>query len=241
VVGSNVSVDTSGVYVVRVACDGTLTHDEEAGHGLRLSTSIAPLPGGRALLLGGQTAFDPIDNDDTRLLSLGPPVTELAAYDLWSDAVGATRIAASPDGALVAVPNNSMFSSLSGTVKLFSVAGDVVTELDTATGLQTPSELLFSPDGSLLLVSDWEADAVHVFDVSGDTLEPGDAVSGVGLAEHLAMVSRGASAGLVLAAATNAVGNIQLLQISAGAVTRVGQLDLGDGIDDIPWTLAVQP
>ena len=55
------------------------------------------------------------------------------------------------------------------------------------------------------------------------------------------MVSRGASAGRGLAAAPNAVGNIQLLQISAGAVTRVGQLDLGDGIDDIPWTLAVQP
>ncbi len=241
VVGSNVTEDTSGVYVVTVKCDGTVTHDAGAAHGLRLSTSLAPLGDGRAVLLGGQAAFDPIDNDDTRLLQLGPPVTEVAAFDLWGDAVGATRIAASPDGALVAVPNNSMFSALAGTVKLFSVAGDVVAELDDATGMETPSEALFSPSGELLLVSDWEADAVHLFDVRADTLAPVGQVSGVGLAEALAVVARGAHAGLVLAAATNAVGNVQLLQISGTAVDDLGQVDLGDGVEDIPWAIAVQP
>ena len=106
-----------------------------------------------------------------------------------------------------------------------------------ATGLMAASESLFSPDGDVLLVSDWDADLVWVFDVSADTLVAAGSVPGIGLAEHMTMVARGASRGLVLVAAVNATGNVQKLQITNQTVTDIDQLDLVES----PYTITVQP
>jgi hypothetical protein len=134
VTGSNVN-ETSGISTIHVDCEGLLTVDDAAYFPLRLAESTAFLPGDtRALVLGGQTVFEPVDPNDVRLLERqGAGFREVGGFDLFHDFVGAGRIAVSPDGRLGALPNNSAFSEEGGQMMLVEIDGDAVREVERVT------------------------------------------------------------------------------------------------------------
>lgn len=246
VVGSNVTEDTSGISVIGVGCDGSLDVVEEAFFGLRLAESIAFLPGEqRAVLLGGQAVFDPVDDNDVRLLGVSADgFTQLGAFDLFGDFIDALRIAVSPDGTKLLIPNGSPFSAESQLVLVADIDGDVITESHRVPDLEDAREALFSPDGQTGLVTLFSANRVMVLADEGSGLKVVDEITGIGLAEQMALISRGALSGTVLVTSvdTSGTSNIARLRVTgAGLVEDEGQLDLPEGLESLPRAVAVQP
>lgn len=249
ITGSNVN-ETSGISTVRVDCDGGLTVDEAAFFNLRLSDSTAFLPGQqRALVLGGQAVFDPIDDRDVRLLervgdAAGEGFREVGAFDLYHDFVGAGRIAVSPDARLGAIPNNSAFSEEGGQVMIVAIEGDVVTEVERVTEVEDPGEALFSLDGQTLIVSQVEPGLLTVLRIEGGRVADRGAVRGIGLADQMARVERGPLADTLLIPSIDPNGgpNISMVRVTGpGMVVDLGETPLGDGIEQIVTPIAVQP
>jgi hypothetical protein len=249
VTGSNVN-ETSGISTVRVDCDGGLTVDEAAFFNLRLSDSAAFLPGQqRALVLGGQAVFDPIDDRDVRLLervgdAAGEGFREVGAFDLYHDFVGAGRIAVSPDGRLGAIPNNSVFSEEGGQVMIVAIEGDVVTEVERVLEVEDPGEALFSLDGQTLVVSQVEPGRLTVLRIEDGRVADRGSVRGIGLADQMARVERGPLADTLLIPSIDPNGgpNISMVRITGpGMVVDLGETPLGDGIEQIVTPIAVQP
>ncbi len=249
VTGSNVN-ETSGISTVGVDCDGGLTVDEAAFFNLRLADSTAFLPGqDRALVLGGQAVFDPIDARDVRLLERvkdadGPGFREVGAFDLYRDFVGAGRIAVSPDGRLGAIPNNSAFSEEGGQVMLVGIEGDVVRDEERILEVEDPGEALFSLDGRTLVVSQVEPGVLTVLRIEEGRVADRGAVRGIGLADQMARVERGPLADTLLIPSIDPDGgpNITMVRITGpGVVEDRGETALGDGIEQIVTPIAVQP
>lgn len=241
VVGSNVD-GSSGVSVVRVACDGALDVVTEAFFPLRLSESLAFLPGEqRAVLLGGQTVFEPIDDDDVRLLQRsGEGFTEVGAFDLYGDFIDALRIAVSPDGGTLLIPNGSPFSNEGSQVLVATLDGDSITESHRIQGMDDAREALFSADGQTALVTLLEPGKVVVLSDQGAGLAVANEIAGVGLAEHMAQVERGQLAGTVLVTSVGQHGELTTLGITGpGVVEERDVLDLGAGGENLPGALAV--
>ncbi|MBI5493475.1 MAG: hypothetical protein HY904_00525 [Deltaproteobacteria bacterium] len=245
-VGSNVA-ETAGLSTVDLGCDGALTVLEGAFFNIRLAESLVLLPGGtQAILLGGQAAFDPVDNDDTRLLALVPGggFTSVAAFDLWSDFLDVGRIGLSPAGDLLVVPNSSPFSSEGGQVRIFTVTGDSIASAQVPQDVPSAREVLFSPDGLTVLISRDENNRVAVFRRDGNQLTPTTEVTGIGLASQMAMVTRGLDSGRVVVPSVDPSGgpNLAVFRVTGpGAALYEGQLELGSGSDQIPEAVAVQP
>lgn len=245
-VGADVTEQTSGVDVIRIGCDGALTLVDGAFFGLRLSYSLAFLPGEeRAVLLGGQAVFEPEDDNDVRLLErAGEGFEQVGAFDLYGDHIDALRIAVSPDGRTLLVPNGSVFSSESAQVLVATIEGDVVSESHRVLDLEDAREALFSPDGQTALVTLFGRNRVMVLADEGAGLEVVGEVVGIGLAEQMALISRGALSGTVLVNSVDTDGrsNVARIFISGkGTVEDQGQLTLPEGLENIPRTLAVQP
>jgi hypothetical protein len=244
-VGSNVN-ETSGVSVVHIACDGTLTVDAAGFLNIRLTESIAVLPGEQsAVLLGGQAVFDPKDPNDIRMLGrVGDAWEEVAAFDVFQDFVNTGRIAASPDGTRVLVPNASVFSEEEGDVSVLGIGDETLSEDDRITTLSAVSEALFAPDGLTALVSRPEVNRVAILTDTGAGLEVTGEVKGLGLADQMALIARGSSEGLVLIPSVDVDGaaNVAALLIEGpGLVSDLGQVELGGGSDEIPDAIAVMP
>jgi hypothetical protein len=245
VVGTNVDT-TVGVFAVQLGCEGELTLDVEAFFALRLASSLAFLPGEqRAVLLGGQAVFEPVDPDDLRLLERsGRGWRQVAAFDLWGDFIDAERIAVSPDGRTLLVPNGSAFSDEGQQVMVASIDGDVLSEVRRIPNADDAREALFSPDGSTALVTLLEPGQLMVLADRGAGFVETGRVRGIGVPEQLAMVRRGSLAGRVLAPSVDPGGspNVAQLQFEGqGMVRDLGQLDLGPGFEEIPGAIAVEP
>lgn len=243
VTGFNSTAD-SGISTVHIGCDGRLGLDDGAFFDIRLSNSMAFLPGrSRAVLLGGQAVFPPVDNDDTRLLER--TVTgwrSVATFDLWSDFVDAGRIAVSPDGRLLAVPNASAASNESQQLMIASITGDTIVQTQRIRMLGDPAEAMFSRDGRTLLVTQAQPGRVAVFTVSGTSVTASTPVAGIGLAVQMAPIERGMLDGLVLIPSVdpNAPPNVAMVRIDGpGRVSDHGQLTLGTGGPQIPGAIAV--
>jgi hypothetical protein len=244
-VGLNVA-ETSGVSTVLVGCDGSLAVLAPAFLNLRLATSLVLVPGtDRAVLLGGQTVFEPIDDDDLRLLRrTGTTFSEVGAFDIWQDFFTTGRMALTPDGATLLVPNNSMFSDETSQVLVVAVGETTLTETQRVTELPGASEVIISPDGTTALVSQLDEDRVRVLGISGGQVTLGAAITGIGLADQMAMVSRGSLAGLVLVSSVDPSGEPNLARLrftGPGTVENLGQTDLGAGVQNIPGALAITP
>ena len=245
VINADVDAATAGVSVLTLGCDGQLAVDDDARLGLRLSSSLAFLPGDRALLLGGQvTGFEPRDEFDLRLLSLTGAPTQIGAFDVVTDFVDATRIAAARTGSFAVIPNSSAFSAEAGDVVVVDIVGDVVSERGRAPGFVNASEAVIAPDLSVAAVSVWEDDSVLIFDVTGagaPTLIT--RLGNLGLAEQMAMLERGAHAGRVFVPIVSPAGGSFVVAVDVGAGTgiRGAEFLLGDAIADIPVAVAVQP
>lgn len=243
VVGLNVN-ETSGVSVVHIGCDGALSVDTSGFCNVRLAESIAALPGEQtAVLLGGQTVFAPKDPDDVRLLGRnGDAWVEIGAFDVFKDFVNTGRIAASPDGSRVLVPNSSAFSFEEGDISVLAIGDGVLTEVDRITTLSAVSEALFSPDGLTALISRPEVNRVAILSDLGSGLAVTGEIKGIGLADQMALVDRGSSEGLVLIPSVDVNGgpNVAVLRIDGvGVVTDLGQVELGTGSEAIPDAIAV--
>lgn len=237
---------TGGIHTVRIACDGTLS--STVSHmPLRLASSLDFLPGDRALLLGGQATFDPasIDHDDTRLLAReGDTWREVAAFDLWSDFTDVPRLSTSPDGAYAIVPNGSPFSEEGNQLMLVRIEGDNLSEAQRLTELTGVREAFFSTDGQTAFATLFEPGQLVVYSFAGGTLTETQRISGIGLADQTAVVRRGPFTDRVLIVSTDASGvsNVASVQIDGpGSASYLGQVDFGDGMDQIPGPIAVVP
>lgn len=243
IVGLNVN-ETSGVSVVHIDCAGKLTVEGSGFLNIRLAESIAVLPGEQtAVLLGGQTVFDPKDPSDIRLLGrVGDAWTEVGSFDIFQDFVNTGRIAASPDGTRVLVPNSSAFSFEEGDVSILAIGDEVLTEEDRITTLSAVSEALFSTDGLTALISRPEVNRVAILSDLGTGLSVTGEIKGVGLADQMVLIERGTNEGLVLIPSVDSNGgpNLAVLRIEdVGLVTDLGQIELGSGSLNIPDAIAV--
>jgi hypothetical protein len=139
------------------------------------------------------------------------------------------------------IPNFSISGDPdSGDVVLVDIVGDTVSERGRVEGLETPSEVVISPDNSVAAVSDWENDAVVIVDVVGAPSVV-TTISGVGLAEQMALVRSGAFAGRVFVPEVRAAGGsfITTIDLGDGVGTRGVSYRLND--DDIPVGIAISP
>lgn len=245
-IGSN-STATGGVSTVYLGCDGQLTLDAASFYSLRLADSLAFLPGEqRAVILGGQAVFDPVDVYDVRLLDrAGGRLTEVQTFDLWMDFTDTIRIAVSPDGQTLLMPNGSPFSNEGGQVLVARISGNTVTEVDRLMGMDDAREVVFSPDGQTALVSLLQPGRVVVLADPGSGWQEVDRIAGIGLPEQMAMVTRGSLSGLVLVPSVDssaAGSNIAQLRITgAGTVSDLGQLNLAGGNENIPGAIGLAP
>lgn len=237
---------TSGVYTLHLDCDGRLTQDTAAFYNLRLMSSMA-FAGApdRAVVLGGQAVFAPIDNDDLRIFQrTNGRWTQTAAFDLWSDGIDASRIAVSPDGRTLIVPNGSPFSTQGGTVMVADVSPTAISGPRLLPNMDDAREAIFSPDGRTALVTLLQPGRVVVLADRGAGFVEVSRVAGIGLAEQIAMVSRGTLSGrVILPSVDSAAGpNVASLEITGpGMVRDLGQVNLGMASEDIPGAVAVTP
>ncbi|MCB9539305.1 MAG: hypothetical protein H6704_24075 [Myxococcales bacterium] len=238
--------EDSGVYTVGIGCDGALK-PEPPHFSLRLSDSFALVPGmpDRAVLLGGQTAFEPFDDFDLRLLARGPQGwRQVGQADLWGDFVDSAGIGIAGDGRTVLIPNGSPFSEEGGQLMVAKIEGDTLVEVTRLTGLGDLRQVRFAPDGETALVSRLEDGIVSVVADTEDGWQVVDDIGGVGLAEHLAIVQRGAQAGLVFAPSVSPADGPQLVTLQVegpGVVRHVRTMLLGEGSPQIPGPAAVAP
>ena len=245
VVGSDVAA-TSGVSVVAIDPDGTLRVKPELFLNIRLAQSMAFLPDQRAaVLLGGQAVFEPIDDDDLRWLerSDSDGWSGTASFDIWSDHVDCGRIALSPDGATLLVPNGSPFSTEGARVLVANVTDRAVTVDRWITAAEDAREAVFLPNGETALVSLFEPGQVVVLTDRGTGWENVAQVGGIGLADQMAVVTRGDLTGTVLLPSIDPSGgpNVAMLRVTGPSeVTDLGQLELGSGSVNIPETIAIQ-
>lgn len=237
--------DDSGVYTVAIGCGATL--DPLAEHlSLRLADTLALLPGDpdRAVLIGGQTAFAPFDDDDTRLVERRADGgwREVAAFDLWGDFVDTFGIAIAPDGRTALVPNGSPISEEGGQVMVVGIEGGALVEQQRIADMDDARAAWFHHEGTGL-VTRLEPGRVSIL-VEGDE---GYAVVDelrYGLPEDLAMVQRGALDGLVVLPAVSATTGSQMVTLwvdGAGAVEEIAVLPLAEGGVNIPGAIAIAP
>ncbi len=247
---SNTGSDKAGLASVNVGCDGELTHDEGAFLEYPLSQSMAVLPGDqRAVYLGGGVDFfEPMDPNETRILARsGRGWTEIAAFNLFDgDSVDALRIALSPDGQTLIIPNGSAFSAFGSTISIVNVNFSAATlqPATTIMDVDDAREAIFSPDGATALVSQFSTNRVQVLGNPGGGWQITDTVTGIGLAEQIAMIRRGSLAGRAYLPSIDASGplNIAILQVTGpGQVQNLGQYDLPPGSPNAPTGIAIVP
>ena len=237
--------EEAGVFTVRVGCGGRLRSEEE--HlGMRLSGALALLPDDpeRALLLGGQAVFDPVDDDDLRLLRwAGGGWVQEAAFDLWGDFVDCAGIAISPDGQDLLIPNGSPFSTEGGELMVARLEGNQLRELQRLEGMEDARQVRFAPQGTALLTLG-EPGRLVVLSREDDRWRERDRIAGVGLAEQLALVHQGVGRGLILAPAIDPREGPRLVILREQALAEVELLrvfPLGSGPVNIPGAIGIAP
>ena len=249
VTGSNVA-ETSGVSIVTLDCDqgeaGQMTVLPDAFLNIRLTDSMAILPTkDRAVLLGGQAVFEPVDENDLRLLAWeAPGWREVSAFDIYGDFIDADKIALSPDGAQLLVPNGSPFSEEGAQVAVVAVEGELLTESQRLREMPDARGAAYLPDGTGALVTLGEPGRVRVLRRRNQQMEVLDTELRVGLAKQLAVIHRGPLRGVVLAPAIDPRDGPQLVVLRTDGpdhVTISQRLPLGAGAVNIPDAVAVVP
>jgi hypothetical protein len=103
---------------------------------------------------------------------------------------------------------------------------------------------MYSVDGATVLVSLLESGALAVLTDRGQGLVEVARVRGIGLAEQMVQVERGALTGLVLAPSVDPNGgpNVARVRIEGpGSARSLGQTELGNGSEVIPGPIGLQP
>jgi hypothetical protein len=105
-------------------------------------------------------------------------------------------------------------------------------------------EALFSTDGRTALVTLFEPGQIAILSDLGSGFVEVDRISGVGLAENMAHLTRGALQDHVFVTSVDGSGepNIAIVRITGpGAAAIAGMMNLGSGSENIPVGIAVQP
>ncbi len=235
----------SGVYTVALDCAAGL-HPLAAHYGLRLADTLAIFPDDpdRALLIGGQTAFAPFDDDDTRLLVRRPDGgwAEQAAFDLWGDFVDTAGLAIAPDGRDALVPNGSPLSEEGGQVMVVDIDGDQLADRRRIEGMDDARAAWFHHGGTAL-VTRLEPGRVSILRREDGAYAVIDELR-YGLPEDLALVQRGALDGVVVLPAISPATGSQIVTLQVhgdGIIDEIDVLPLPEGGDNIPGSVAVAP
>lgn len=240
---SDVNEDTAGIYTLHLACDGTLTVDD-THFGLRLTRAMAVLPNDpdRAILLGGQAVFDPVDDDDVRLLERTDDGWEqVGAFDIYGDVVSASGIAVSAAGVAL-VPNSLPFSDEGGQVAVLEIDGDQVTEVARLENLPEAELVRIAPDGQTGLLLRPAEDQLTVLSGAAGW-QVADEIT-VGLAVDLGMVRQGSASGIALVPSVLAAGGsrVAVFRVTGpGRVEEIDRVELGRGAAQIPGPIGVRP
>ena len=119
VINSN-SDELSGVYSLRLNCDGSFSLADDFYH-LRLVQGYkrAHTSSNQAFVFGGQALFEPIDLIDVRWLSseeneYGASWTEISSLDVYEGFIDAINIGVSPFDDWLTVVNGSPFTEEGG-------------------------------------------------------------------------------------------------------------------------------
>ncbi|MFN3201296.1 MAG: hypothetical protein ACE366_23045 [Bradymonadia bacterium] len=245
--GNNQAQD-SGIAAVQVACDGTLEEDRNAFFDVVLSNSMVKVPGTElAILQGGQAAFEPfVDDNDLRLLTRqGRGWREIGAFDIFGDFVSHTRMAISPNGGTLLVPNSSPFSEEGNQVAVVDFDGEMLVETERLMGINEAGEALFSSDGETALITLFQPGQVVVLaENPAGVMVEAYRIGGIGLADQMTSITRGALTDTVYLSSVdpNDPPNIAILRIDGpGDVGEIGEVSLGEGSLNIPGPIAIAP
>jgi hypothetical protein len=234
-----------GVYTVAIDCDGSL-RDLGLTVPAKLPAALLPLAGGDALLVAND-ALDSAENRDAHLLHMGDAPTVTASVDAFPDDEAIVSSAAlTADGRYLLIADNSEFSGVDNRIAVVEVADGSLTSRQVVTPFEDPYSLLASPFGDAALAVSGYGDAIFALDYNpgdaqpfalrgelayqgGKPMLPGDAV----------LIARGALTGLVLVAE---VDGVRLARFEdGGAVTDLGVMSLGDGLEFLPGAIGVAP
>jgi len=236
--------EDSGVYTVDVACDGTLSIVED--HlSLRLVQGLRFIPGRphTAVLVGGQAVFEPVDDDDIRLIRWeADGWRQIGAFDVFHDFIDAGAIGVSGDGRVALVPNGAAFSEEGGQLSVLAIDGDRLSEVQRLTGLRDARQARFAPDGVTALLTRFEPGRVTVLHaIEGEVRQIEELV--VPLADHVAFVWGGPDEGRAVLPSVHPVNGSQVIVLRVtepGRVVLEQTLPLGPGPRRIPGPVGVQ-
>lgn len=237
--------ESTGIFTVELAEDGKITV-LDSPYSVRQASALALLPGTgqRAVLVGGQVSYDPVDPRDLRILDWKHGQwAEVAALDIFQDQIDTLGIAVSADGRTVLVPNGAVYSSEGGQCLVLGVEGDRLVERQRLTDLPDLRAARFAPDGRTALLSQFEPGRVVVLDCDGGQAKI-TARLRVPLAAEMAMVERGPDGGRVVIPSVDPADGPQLvvLKVAApGQVEETQRLRLGPGYINIPGTIGIAP
>lgn len=212
----------------------------------KLAEGLHRLPDGRVVIVAHEVGEE--TDGEVFVLSGWPdaPVVDGSAtlFDYDDFFFGSTTI--TPNGRYLLVGENSEFSGVDNRVVWASLDGTAPVAADDAVLVLDPFDLIVSPWGNAALVASFYDDALLALAIDGSA-DP--VVSLVGeldydggrpqLPASLVQVARGPQKGLVLVSENTGVRRVRF--DATGAVTDLGRFDLGEGLDDIPGAIGLQP
>lgn len=232
------SNEDAGIDVVSIACDGSLTLGSHFG--IRLASSLAILPDGRGVLLGGQAVFEPIDDDDVRLLNLGQTPNEIDSFDIYTDFIDALKIDVSPSGEHLAIPNGSPFSSEGAQVIVAEINGDNITLQTRISEMNDARSAYFAQSSNTLVITRFQPGVLSALTLDNGQWIVSDEATGLGLVSHIAPIKRGLQTDTVLISSVLTEPQIVVAQVGV-PLTIKGVFELGAGIENIPSAIAISP
>ena len=253
------SQPSAGFLSVHLSCDGALELRASESYPLRLTYGAQRLhrshegqhEGQEVLIFGGQATFEPVDPIDLRWLRrVGDAWVERATLDVYNDSIDALNLGFSAQTMWSALPNSSAFSSEGNEMRFIklseeegeaSLGGEQRFE-----GVESARGAWFLPSGDAVLVTQLEPGVVQVFELEGETWRLGQRITGLGLAEQLALTSapEGSEGWWALVPYTSPSGGagLGLLHtLSGGATMSLPSLSFGTGFTNIPGAVAAWP
>ncbi|MBI5508343.1 MAG: hypothetical protein HY903_06280 [Deltaproteobacteria bacterium] len=252
VVDGNTPENGGGLYLIRIACDGSL---DEVGKiaGARTPGDAIFVPGaGDHLVVAGKEVLGTAAGADAYLLQ-GLASTQLVGQaDVFADDDQLVEdVAVTADGRYALIADASIWSGLPHRVAAVEVVGDQLRLAQTLSPLlyEFPAAIAMSPfnNAFLLLTAEAGADALVAYGY-----DPTDAATPFALAGELSY--QGAAPEMPTAASVIAAGGLkgrvfiaenlgvrQAQFLVSGAVVDLGKTSSGSGLGAIVGAIGVQP
>lgn len=246
VIDGNWPENGGAIYAVSFDC---VTGAPTLGDALvpsKLAAAVFPMADGRATVVarkvGGRPEADVFLLDG---LAPGPTVSPGARlFDYDGAILGGSALMS--DERFVLVGDNSAFGDAPNRVGWASVDGAAPVAGSGSLDLGDPFAIVASPFGDAAVVASgfgdalfgvaYDPDAATPFQSQGELDYTG---AGPALPSTMVVLTRGALKGLVLVSENTAIRQVRFE--GGGVITDLGPFSLGDGIEDIPGAIGVQP